>query len=362
MPDNVELNPGALGATVRTKDRAGVEMQIVGVDINAGGASEVLGTANALSDATSNPVAPLTGAMLHAFNGTSWDRVRGSVTNGLLVDVSRMAALPAGANNIGSVSQGGSWSISNTTFAATQSGVWNIGSITTLPSLPTGANVIGGVTQSGTWNIGSIATLPALATGANAIGSITNTSFAATQATPANLQMTATPIAITKGTQGATGFTTQDLKDAGRSSRTITLDAFAVSATGETLNTMSYSADNATPTTGTSYAVTAGKRFRCQKIIVSQHTITGNTTAVSVIVRMRVNNAGAAVVSSPVQLVVAVPGVAGANGAGAPVFIDFPDGREFVAGAGIGFTTTCAGFVTTTSAPNVNITLTGYEY
>jgi len=39
--------------------------------------------------------------------------------------------------------------------------------------------------QSGTWNVG-------LSTGSNAIGSITNTSFAATQATASNLQMTAT--------------------------------------------------------------------------------------------------------------------------------------------------------------------------
>ena len=49
----------------------------------------------------------------------------------------------------------------NNTVAATQSGTWNIGSITTLPSLPTGSNTIGTVniatsqsiaaTQSGTW-------------------------------------------------------------------------------------------------------------------------------------------------------------------------------------------------------------------
>jgi hypothetical protein len=38
------------------------------------------------------------------------------------------------------------------TVASTQSGTWNIGSITTLPALATGANVIGAVTQSGTWN------------------------------------------------------------------------------------------------------------------------------------------------------------------------------------------------------------------
>lgn len=41
---------------------------------------------------------------LMGFNGTSWDRMRGSVTNGLLVDVSQIGgSLPAGANMIGKV-------------------------------------------------------------------------------------------------------------------------------------------------------------------------------------------------------------------------------------------------------------------
>ena len=63
-------------------------------------------------------------------------------------------------------------------------------SLATIPVLPAGSNVIGGVTQSGTWNIGSISTLPALATGSNAIGSITNTAFEATQSSAAALNAT----------------------------------------------------------------------------------------------------------------------------------------------------------------------------
>jgi hypothetical protein len=83
------------------------------------------------------------------------------------------------------------------TFAvqAAQSGTWNIGSITTLPALATGANVIGGVTQSGTWTVAvsnasmaiTAAALPlpsGAATSANqstlntAIGSTTDTAAA----------------------------------------------------------------------------------------------------------------------------------------------------------------------------------------
>jgi len=72
---------------------------------------------------------------------------------------------------IGSSDSAGNTPVSGT-ISAIQSGTWNIGSITTLPALPTGANVIGGVTQSGTWNIGSITTLPALAAGSAIIGSV----------------------------------------------------------------------------------------------------------------------------------------------------------------------------------------------
>jgi hypothetical protein len=171
-----------------------------------------------------------------------------------------------------------------------------------------------------------------------------------------------TQATLTKAVQGATGVTTQDLKDAGRSARTITLDSFAVAATAETLNTMSYSTDNATLTTGTSYTVTAGKRFRLQAIMAALHTIAGNTTAVSVIVRLRVNNAGAGIVTSPVQMVIPIAGVAAANQSVGPDIIPIPDGWEFVAGAGLAITTACPGFVATTAAPKVDIALIGYEY
>lgn len=168
--------------------------------------------------------------------------------------------------------------------------------------------------------------------------------------------------ALAKATQGANGFTTQDLKDAGRASKAIFLDAFTVAATAETLKTVSVSTDCGAPATGSNYAVTSGKRFRLQQITASLHTIAGNTTAVNVIVRIRVNAAGAAVATSPIQFVFALQGVAGANQAGAIFDLVIPDGFEIPAGAGVGVTTACAGFVATTAAPKVNLTLTGYEY
>ena len=222
--------------------------------------------------------------------------------------------------------------------ASTLAAVTTVGAVTAITNaLPTGANVIGGVTQSGTWTVQP--------------GNTANsTAWLVAGAT------------LTKATQGATGFSVQDLKDAGRSARNILLDSFAVAAATETLNTMSYSTDNGTLTTGTSYTVTTAKRLRIQAVSVGLHTITGNTTAVAVIVRIRVNNAGAATVTSPVQMVIPLAGIAAANQNADTVVIPIPDGWEFVAGAGIGVTTTCAGFVATTAAPKVDISIIGYEY
>ena len=55
MSDNTTLSTGSGGDVVRDKDRSGVKTQIIGRDLNPGGASEVLETAAALADTTANP-------------------------------------------------------------------------------------------------------------------------------------------------------------------------------------------------------------------------------------------------------------------------------------------------------------------
>jgi hypothetical protein len=166
----------------------------------------------------------------------------------------------------------------------------------------------------------------------------------------------------TKAVQATNVIPTQDLKDSGRSAIAITLDGFAIAATTETLHTMSYSTDNAALTTGTSYSVTSGKRLHLQAMVASLHTIAGNTTAATCIVRIRANAAGAAIVTSPVQYVMALPSTAAANSSAGSVPQQFPDGWEFAASTGIGVTSICPGFVATTAAPKLNISMTGYQY
>lgn len=61
---------------------------------SGGGAGGVVDTelaaAAALADATANPTVPLVGAALEGYNGTTWDRLRSTTANGLVVDVSRV--------------------------------------------------------------------------------------------------------------------------------------------------------------------------------------------------------------------------------------------------------------------------------
>jgi len=164
-----------------------------------------------------------------------------------------------------------------------------------------------------------------------------------------------------KGTQGVSGLSVQSLKDSGRSQRAIYIDSFQIAATAETLLTASYSTDNAIATTGTSYSVTTGKTFRVQSISACLHSTTGNVTNVTAIVRLRCA-LGTALVTSPIQLIIPLGGIAAANQAGTPTVIEIPDGWEFVSGSGIGITVSCPGYVVTTAAPLLSFVLRGYEY
>lgn len=130
MADDVTLNSMTGGPVVATDDSGTGHVQIVKLAYSA--------------DGSRTPITADTNGL--------------KVNVGNTVTVTLGAALPAGSNVIGAV---------------TQSGTWNIGSITTLPALATGSNVIGAVTQSGTWNVGSITTLPALSAGSNVIGGVT---------------------------------------------------------------------------------------------------------------------------------------------------------------------------------------------
>jgi len=157
---------------------------------------------------------------------------------------------------------------------------------------------------------------------------------------------------LTKGTQGATGFSVQELKDAGRTYICITIDRAAGIAT-EALATITINKAE-TVTTGTSYTVTTGKTLRLQTFKASVRAST--TTIVSGRIRLRTAASAIAATSPIIALLEAA-----SNGAIAEDInvddIDFPDGVEIAATHQIGIS-----HIESTATGTITVTLIGYEY
>ena len=173
---------------------------------------------------------------------------------------------------------------------------------------------------------------------------------------------TVNPPALTKGTQGTTGVTTQDLKDAGRVAVSFTAE-FSPTAVADTMLAMSVSKDGATPAVAaTSYVVSTGKRLRLTSI---SHFVE-NTAGTSIqrgYLRMRFATTGGALVTSPLQMSIPVA-AAGVVKSIATVFEDIPDGLEFLGDGvkAIGFSLQAPDYVLTTATLKVYVTVIGFEY
>lgn len=166
---------------------------------------------------------------------------------------------------------------------------------------------------------------------------------------------------LTKGTQGATGFTVQDMKDAGRTNINLFAVGVAAGATGvETAITLTKSAGVAATTAAASFVITNGKTFRITSISFATRghaTATAQATTFSI----RVNAAGAVVTTS-------TPVVLAARSATGPVASDWDrytiplgDGFEIAGNGTIQFGVT-ANAVYVTNAPTWDVTITGFEY
>ena len=192
----------------------------------------------------------------------------------------------------------------------------------------------------------------ALSAGAATIGAISNTSFAVTQATPANLQATVTHQTLTKGTQGTTGVSTQDLKDAGRVIKVFSA-SFTAAAT-EALITLTPITDGTAGTAATSFAVTAGKRLRLQALSVN--TRNAGAAVQAVVVQLRMTSTGAVTATSPLIATLSAGTLTATANIANGTTISFPDGLEISGTQQIGISQ-----IGTATAGNT-VTLIGYEY
>jgi len=169
--------------------------------------------------------------------------------------------------------------------------------------------------------------------------------------------------ALTKGTQGANGWSVQDLKDSGRVNIMWTAE-FTHAQVAETLLTITESRDGAAVTTFSSKAVTNGKRLRITSIAMEVESLGTGTTPQRAYLRMRFNTGGAATTSSPLQGVWGLGVTSAIVKASEKEAWQFPDGIEFL-GDGtkqIGFSLETPDWVVTTATGRTKITITGFEY
>jgi hypothetical protein len=209
----------------------------------------------------------------------------GSYAAGSIVDLGSGASPAANTVNsrlatinstLGNPFQAGG-TIGNTTFGATQVGIWSV-------ILNAGTNAIGsitntafGATQSGTWNVG-------LNSGTNAIGSITNTTFGATQSGTWNLANITGTVTLPTNAAQETGGNLASIA-------TNTASGAVRTAVG---NVASGATDTGNPVkTGCVYnstkpTITTGQRVDCQagpggsaQVSISQSSLTNGADSVS---------------------------------------------------------------------------------
>ena len=266
------------------------------------------------------------------------------------------ASIPSGSNVIGIVTLATGTTINTVNTVSAVTAITN--------ALPTGANVIGKVsidqTSPGTTNLVNIGTngVVSLNAGTNRIGLV-----AIDQATDGvSNKVQSFQQAITKGTQGTLGITTQDLKDAGRNQvHYYTLIPVLSTATDTLQSLTGTSLGASVAATTTPALVTAGKTFRITRLAASY---ISTATSGYAIVRLRFNNASAAAtITSPIAATILV-------GSGAPTTANstaseeatLDEGWEFPQRAGVAISVQGFAGVTPTAVGYVLVSMTGYEY
>ena len=349
----------------------------------SGSATVVLRAAVGTGGVFANQILPM-----KLTDGVSIQTIKPASTAAVAADQAAVVALhpssptPPGAAIIGKVGidqttpgTTNAVAFSNTTIAVTNAGTFAaqctlaaettkvIGTVNVAASqtigLVAGSATIGALTANQTVNVAQTnGVAPLMGNGVSGTGSQRVTIASDNTAFPVNA--TVTNAALTKGTQGATGVTTQDLKDAGRVNVAMTCYQAPGIITTEALfaaATFAISRDGAAATTGQQLAVTAGKRLRLQSIVVGIK----NTAAAAGTSKLVLRYAAAGGVIATTSPILAILDL-GSNSAVAAAYIGptemaLPDGVELLPASTFGFTSLC-------SAATMlhTITVTGFEF
>lgn len=139
---------------------------------------------------------------------------------------------------------------------------------------------------------------------------------------------------LTKGTQGATGVTTQDLSDAGRNEVSFfTALPILTTATDALQSLTGWKANAAVVATTTPAVVTTAKVFRLESVVL---TYVATATAGTAKVTLRAQPAGVVLIGSPAVASWFIGASAAVAGIANTALIQIPKGIEFAAGTGIG--------------------------
>lgn len=188
---------------------------------------------------------------------------------------------------------------------------------------------------------------------------VTGSFWQATQPVSGTFWQATQPVSaptLTKGTQGANGLSTQDLKDAGRTFVTLNADGVA-GVTSNTALTFSKNVGNTVTATQTSYTITSGKTFRVQNITLALRSAAAAIAFAKVYLRS--NSAGATVAASNIIWSTEINTNSATSGTGAWTVVDFPDGFEI---AGDGTKSIGLSHLDQATTNLVSATLVGYEY
>ena len=306
---------------------------------------------------------PVSNASLPLPTGASTETTLAALNTKVTAVNTGAVVLATGAAVIGAVTQSGAWSVA-------QSGTWNIGTVTAVTAitnaLPVGANTIGAVT-----NVNLDVALSTRLKPADTLAAVTTVGTvsavtAITNALPAGANKIgtvdiATASATAKGTQGANGVPTQDLKDAGRSANNLFMVLPIVTTATDALQSLTgFAGTAAVAATTTPAVVTTAKTRRIDSITITYVAI---ATAGSAKVTLRAQAGGVVTITSPIVAVWVIGAPAAVAGVAMTSLIDFPNGMEFAAGTGLGISIVGLGATQVAAAVGyAQVAITGTEY
>lgn len=165
---------------------------------------------------------------------------------------------------------------------------------------------------------------------------------------------TSVPNAVQKGVQPPIFTATQDAKDSGRVVKTFIATATA-GVTTEAMLTLTPLSDFVAGSTGTSFTVTAGKRFRIQSFVATIRATAA--TSVGGTVRLRISSSGAVTTATATAVSIGLPATTNVIGMSNGFAVNIADGLELSGTMQLGVSQVC----TATSA-TIDVEIIGFEY